>query len=285
MTDIQQLNNPENSRSKKVKSVLSIAGFDGTAGAGSYADAKSIAATGCYATHVLSCLSIQNGEGVQDIHYFPNGAIQQQLEAVFADIYPDSIKVGLLPQQQQMQEVADFLADYKGFIVVDPVMVSSSGHALMKAADYAFYRKHIFPIASVLCPNLDELGLILEKKLTNLPDMQAVENEVRQIGIPAVLVKGGHVEGDQLTAMLIQQDAETNYIHSQRIASENTRGTGCALSSALASYLALGHPLLEACQLASQYVHQAIVCGQDLALGKSRGPLDHFFTASTLLRF
>ncbi len=261
-----------------VKTVLSIAGFDSIGGAGLQADSKTISALGCYAMNVITALPIQNTLGVRAVYPIPDQAVEDQLNCIFDDIYPDSIKIGMLPNPKQVEIVARFLEDYKGNIVIDPVMVSTSGHSLVDQETIAHSTELLYPMATLVTPNLDEASMLIGCKVSNVEEMNQSIDKLISMGMPAVLLKGGHLNSEKLSSILKIRGQEPEIFESERIASKNTRGTGCTLSSAIASFLALGDPLPIACKKALDYVYQSILAAKDISLGKGNGPLNHFFT-------
>ena len=260
-----------------VKTVLSIAGFDSIGGAGLQADTKTISAIGCYAMNVLTALPIQNTMALRSVYPIPAHAVEDQLNCIFDDIYPDSIKIGMLPNPNQVEIVARLLKGYQGNIVIDPVMVSTSGHPLVDQETIALSKALLYPMATLVTPNLDEASILTGGKVSNLEEMNLAVDMLINMGMHAVLLKGGHLDSEKLSSILKIAGQDAEIYESERIVSKNTRGTGCTLSSAIASYLALGDPLPVACQKALDYVHHAIVAAKDRLLGQGNGPLNHFF--------
>ena len=262
--------------------VLSIAGFDGSAGAGIQADLKTISALGCYGINILTSLPIQNTQRVYNLYEIPADVILEQLVCIFDDFYPDSIKIGLIQQPSHAKVIAEFLKDYTGPIIYDPVMISSSGQKLMQQDNIQAIKEHIFPIIELLTPNLDELSLLIDQDISTTNQMLASEDQVLALGLKAALLKGGHLQGNLLESMLIQKNKPLKSYKTQRINSNNTHGTGCTLSSAIASYLALGFPLESAIEKAILFVDQAIKEAVNFTIGSGKGPLNHFFAPKKL---
>lgn len=268
---------------KKVPTVLSIAGFDGSGGAGIQADTKTISALGCYAMNVLTALPVQNTQGVKNIFSIPVQAVEEQLTCIFEDTYPDSIKIGMVHHRQLVEIITKFLTDYRGKIVFDPVMVSTSGHRLIDQDTVEAIGSKLFPLADVITPNLDEASVLIGQPINTLADMERAIDPILRLGVQAVLLKGGHLKSDTLTSILIQKEQPARYFQHSRIQTNNTHGSGCTLSSAIAAFLAKGLPLNKATERALDYVHQAIIAGKDLQIGKGNGPLNHFFDPQTLI--
>lgn len=262
---------------QKVVSVLSIAGFDGSGGAGIQADTKTISSLGCYATNVLTALPVQNTQGVQKIFEIPSEAIDLQIKSILDDIYPDAIKIGMVHSVKLVEIISENLQNYTGNIVFDPVMVSTSGHKLIKDDTILACKELLFPLATLITPNLDEVGVLVGQKIETTEQMQIAGKQILTMGTSAVLVKGGHLQQDELVSYLIQQNKPIESFTSKRIDTKNTHGSGCTLSSAIASYLALGFSLSESVRQAQIYVDQAIFTAKDFEIGKGNGPLNHFF--------
>lgn len=269
-------------KEKKIPTVLSIAGFDGSGGAGIQADTKTISALGCYALNVLTALPIQNTMGVKKIIPIPVEAVEDQLTCLFEDTSPDCIKIGMVHHGQLVDTIARSLKDYQGKVVFDPVMVATSGHRLIDEDTIDAIVTKLFPLADLITPNLDELSVLLDRPIKTLNDMEKAIDPVLDLGVPAVLLKGGHLKSDTLTSILAQRTQSANYFEHTRIQTPNTHGSGCTLSSAIASFLARGLSLPLATKRALDYVHQAIIAGKDMQIGKGNGPLNHFFNPERL---
>lgn len=267
-----------------VASVLSIAGFDGSGGAGIQADTKTISALGCYAMNALTALPVQNTQGVKKIYEIPTQAIKDQLETIFEDIYPTSVKIGMVHNTALVELIADFLKDYTGNIVFDPVMVSTSGHRLIQADTVQACIDRLFPLATLITPNLDEVAVLINQKVDSLSKMRTAGNKLIEMGCKAVLVKGGHLPGTDVSSILIGKSIDVQF-DSTKIETRNTHGSGCTLSSAIASYLAHGEDLTTAVENSLDYVHAAIVGSQKLVIGKGNGPLNHLFNPQKLIAY
>lgn len=266
-------------------SVLAIAGFDGSGGAGLQADTKTISALGCFATSVLTALPVQNTQGVRNIYPIPYSAVREQIEAIMDDIFPDAIKIGMVHTAELVTTIANTLEQYPQVpIVFDPVMVATSGHKLIEATTINTIIETLFPIASLITPNMDEAAILANREIKTLEDMYEAGTSILQLGCKAVLLKGGHLEGRRITSLYFQQDGTILPFEFEKFETNNTHGSGCTLSSAIASYLAQGKSLLEAIALGQDYVHQAILHGKDVLIGKGNGPLNHFFNSQPLIK-
>ncbi|WP_409149744.1 bifunctional hydroxymethylpyrimidine kinase/phosphomethylpyrimidine kinase [Sphingobacterium sp. BS-2] len=269
----------------KVPTVLSIAGFDGSGGAGIQADTKTISSLGCYAMNVLTALPVQNTQGVKNIFDIPVEAVKEQLDCLFEDIYPDSIKIGMVHNSKLVETISDFLKYYKGSIVFDPVMVSTSGHRLIQEETIAAIKELLFPLAQIITPNLDEVSVLVGREISTVHAMEEVADEILSLGCNAALLKGGHLQSDILTSILIQKNQAAQYFESRRVQTKNTHGSGCSLSSAIASFLARGYHLEQSTENALMYINSAIKGSKDLVIGKGNGPLNHFFNPQRLIKY
>lgn len=256
--------------------VLSIAGSDSGGGAGIQADLKTFAALGCYGMTAITALTAQNTLGVSGIHGVPPEMLKAQLSAVLDDIGVDAVKIGMLHAPEIVRTVAWALKHYKvQRVVLDPVMVATSGDRLIAPDTVQVLVKELFPLATVVTPNLDEAALLLGRPITTASELETAAYDLLAMGAPAVLLKGGHLPGDEVADLLVSGAGPAQRLASPRIASRNTHGTGCTLSSAIAAYLALGEPLGQAVVLARQYILQAIASGADVYTGAGHGPLNH----------
>ena len=256
--------------------VLSIAGSDSGGGAGIQADLKTFAALGCYGITAITALTAQNTLGVSAIHGVPPEMLKAQLSAVLDDIGVDAVKIGMLHAPDIVRTVAWALKHYNvKQVVLDPVMVATSGDRLIAAETVQVLVDELFPLATVVTPNLDEAALLLGRPITGAHELEAAARDLLAMGTPAVLLKGGHLPGDTVTDLLVTGAGAPQRLSSPRIASRNTHGTGCTLSSAIASFLALGEPLDQAVAKARSYILQAIAQGADVYTGAGHGPLNH----------
>lgn len=253
---------------------LSIAGFDGSGGAGVQADLKTFSALGCYGMNVLTALPVQNTQGVRSCYQLLLSAIQEQLEAIFDDITPNSIKIGMLFNSEIIELVAHFLNKHARNIpiVLDPVMLAKSGDPLLLPEAVDTMKTKLIPLATIITPNLPEAYALT----TETEDITQLARNLLELGPNAVLMKGGHGTGSNSSDFYLDKEGHSSWLESPRIDSKNTHGTGCTLSSAIAAFLALGHTLPEACSLAKQYLYNAIEAAKNDSVGKGHGPVHHF---------
>lgn len=258
---------------------LSIAGFDGSGGAGIQADLKTFSAFGCYGMTVLTALPVQNTQGVKACYELPLKAIEEQLEAIFTDIRPDSIKIGMLFKTEIVELVANFLSQHAQEIpiVLDPVIVAKSGDSLLLPEALTALKTHLMPLVTLVTPNIPEAEALLGVSGTTEKDMPKIAAELLEYGSSAVLLKGGHLVADKSNDLLLTQEGESDWFTSLRVNSKNTHGTGCTLSAAIASGLALGLNLVDACHLAKHYISRAIRAAKDEKVGFGNGPVHHFY--------
>jgi hydroxymethylpyrimidine/phosphomethylpyrimidine kinase len=257
---------------------LTIAGSDSSGGAGIQADLKTFAALGVYGASVIAALTAQNTEGVIAIHDVPAAFIAAQMDAVFSDLAVGAVKIGMLSQAASIEAVAAGLDRHRAKnIVLDPVMVASSGARLLAADAVAALRHALFPMALLVTPNLAEAAVLLDVRLAgNERDMEAQARALIDLGARNVLIKGGHGEGEESIDLLVGEGA-TLRLAARRIATRNTHGSGCTLSSAIAAGLAKGLDLKAAAQAAKAYVTAAIAGADTLHVGHGPGPLHHFY--------
>ena len=253
---------------------LSIAGFDGSGGAGIQADLKTFSALGCYGMTVLTALPVQNTCGVKRCYPLPRQCIEDQLETLFEDITPNAIKIGMLFSHEIIATVANFLKKHASNIpiVLDPVMIAKSGDPLLLPDAIATLKKTLIPQTTIITPNLPE-AYTLTEPTTHL---EALGQQLLNLGAQAVLLKGGHADGEESNDLFLERDT-TVWLKTKRIPSNNTHGTGCTLSAAICAYLALGFPLLEAATKAKQYLTGAIKASQTESVGHGHGPVHHFY--------
>lgn len=265
--------------------VLTIAGSDSGGGAGIQADLKTFAALGCYGMSAITALTAQNTLGVQGIHAVPPEFLKAQIQSVVEDIGVDALKIGMLHEPAVVEVVAWAIDHYKlTRVVLDPVMVATSGDRLMASETVQVLVRELFPRASVITPNLDEAALLLGHEITDADALHQAAQDLLAMGAQAVLLKGGHLAGDEVVDLLVQAHGASRRLASPRIASQNVHGTGCTLSSAMAAYLALGHDLSESVALARTFILGAIAHGADVKTGHGHGPLNHGFLPVPLHR-
>jgi hydroxymethylpyrimidine/phosphomethylpyrimidine kinase len=266
--------------------VLTIAGSDSGGGAGIQADIKAISATGGYACSVITAITAQNTLGVSAIFPIPLEHIEKQLDAVFSDLNVVAVKVGMLSDSDIIKIVVAKIKQYSpAFLVVDPVMVATSGDLLLKASAIGTLKSKLLPLADLVTPNLPEAAeLIYSNVPTNEQGMENMIGKLRQLKLNAVLLKGGHLIDDENSNDLLIFPDHVEHLNATRIDTLNTHGTGCTLSSAITSYLAQGYDLLRAVQLGKDYISQAIAHADELDVGQGHGPVNHFFSGHANVR-
>jgi len=256
--------------------VLSIAGSDSGGGAGIQADLKTFSALGCYGMTAITAITAQNTVGVSAIHGVPPEVLRAQIRAVLDDIGADAIKIGMLHSPEVVAVVAQALDDYRiSHVVLDPVMVATSGDRLMAQETVEVLVKELFHRATLITPNLDEAELLLGRPVTRAAEFEGATRDLLALGAPAVLLKGGHLDSDEIVDVLSTGNGHTQRWVSPRIASRNVHGTGCTLSSAIAAHLALGISLPQAVAESRGYVLASIAAGAPVHTGAGHGPLNH----------
>jgi hydroxymethylpyrimidine/phosphomethylpyrimidine kinase len=270
----------------KYPSVLTIAGSDSGGGAGIQADLKTFAALGCFGTSAITAVTVQNTLGVTGIHSIPPPIVAAQIRAVMDDIQPSAIKIGMVHSAELAGTIAAVIRDYPDVpVILDPVMVATSGDKLIENETVETLQKELFPLSVLVTPNLDETRILVNRAVTNLDEMKSAATEILRYGCFAVLVKGGHLSGQDLYNFYLDKNSISEVYASEAINTNNTHGTGCSLSSAIAAYLALGLSLQNAIAKACQYIHHAIEAGQDVITGKGNGPINHFFNPIALTKY
>ena len=265
--------------------VLSIAGSDSGGSAGIQADLKTFAALGCYGMTAITALTAQNTLGVQGIHPIPPEFLKAQIQSVVEDIGVDAVKIGMLHAPGIVEVVAWAIDHYQlERVVLDPVMVATSGDRLIASETVQVLVRELFPRVSVITPNLDEAALLLGRAIPDADALSQAAQDLLNLGAKAVVLKGGHLAGDEVVDLLLQANGASQRLASPRIASRNVHGTGCTLSSAIAAHLALGYPLAEAVALARTFILGAIAHGADVTTGHGHGPLNHGFAPLPLHR-
>jgi hydroxymethylpyrimidine/phosphomethylpyrimidine kinase len=265
--------------------VLSIAGSDSGGGAGIQADLKTMSALGCYGMTAITALTAQNTCGVRSIHGVPPQMLRDQIDAVVEDIGVDAVKIGMLHASEIVRTVAEAIERHAlPHVVFDPVMVATSGAVLIDDSAVDVLVRELFPRATLITPNLDEAALLVKRKLHTESDMEAAAAELFAMGARAVLVKGGHLQGEVVSDLLARASGERIWMRDARIHTPNTHGTGCTLSSAIASYLALGQGLQQAVQSARMYIRGALLHGAQVRTGKGGGPLNHGYAPQVMVR-
>lgn len=258
-----------------MKTVLTIAGSDSIGGAGIQADLKTMCAHKVYGMTVIAALTAQNTMGVQGIHTPPPDFVTAQIDSVFTDIIPDAVKIGMLANAGIIQAVADGLSKYHAKnIVLDPVMISTSNHRLLEESAEKALIQVLLPMADVITPNLPEAAALAgSPQITTREQMLDAAKTISSLTKAAILVKGGHLI--DCADDLLFANGTAHWFSTQHIDTDNTHGTGCTLSSAIASNLALGHPLVEAVRISKDYITGAL--RNDPHLGHGNGPLNHLY--------
>lgn len=256
--------------------VLSIAGSDSGGGAGIQADLKTIAALGCFGMTAITALTAQNTVGVRAIQGVSPDMLKHQIDAVVEDIGVDAVKIGMLPSPDVVQVVAQAIDRHAlKNIVLDPVMVATSGAVLIDHPAIVALVAQLFERVALVTPNLDEAALLVGRPLVSEQAMAVAAQELLAMGAKAVLLKGGHLPGDWVSDLLMTAGGQIHWMRAPRIRTANTHGTGCTLSSAIATHLALGLSLPAAVEAARQFVRAALQAGAMVQTGAGSGPLNH----------
>jgi len=261
-----------------IPNVLSIAGIDPSGGAGLLADLKTFSALGAYGTGVVAALTAQNTLGVTGVHAVPVAFIAQQLDTLFADVRIDAVKLGMLGTAEIVSNVGDALRRHGvRRLVVDPVMVSKSGHHLLAPDAVAALRSEILPLAEIITPNLPEAEVLLGcPPIRTLIDMRVAARALHALGPRIVILKGGHLEDTADSPDVVDDGLTQTELHSPRIVTKNTHGTGCTLSAAIAALLPQHTSPLDAIRAAKVYLTSAIAASGQLQVGSGHGPVHHF---------
>jgi hydroxymethylpyrimidine/phosphomethylpyrimidine kinase len=259
--------------------VLTIAGSDSGGGAGIQADLKTIAANGCYGLSVITALTAQNTLGVTAIHAAPVEFVGRQLDAVLSDIGADVVKIGMLFSPDLIATVAGKLQEYGVTrIVLDPVMVAQSGDKLLRDDAVAALKELLIPRAEILTPNIPEASVLLGRAVEHVSELPEAARELAGLGCRNVLVKGGHLEGEDSDDYLYLGESQRIVrLPGQRVLTKNNHGTGCTLSSAIAAFLARGETVEGAVHQAKEYITGAICAGASYRIGHGHGPVHHFW--------
>lgn len=255
-----------------MQKVLTIAGTDPSGGAGAQADLKTFMAHKVYGMSVITALVAQNTCGVRDIMNVTPAFLREQFDCVFEDIFPDAVKIGMVSQPELMEVIVEKLKQYQPKnIVVDPVMVSTSGDRLLAQTALTMLQKDLFPLAQIITPNIPEAEVLCEFPIETKQDMVKAAQQIAKYYHGYILIKGGHFE--DCADDLLYHDGEEIWLPCEKIQNSNTHGTGCTLSSAIASNLALGYDMVNSVKHAKAYITGALKDGMDL--GKGNGPLNH----------
>ena len=258
----------------KIKTALTIAGSDSSGGAGIQADLKTMLANGVYGMSAITALTAQNTTGVEAISEVTPQFLRQQIDAVFSDIFPDAVKTGMVANEKLIETIAERLSFYNAKnIVIDPVMIATSGTRLISENAVNTLCEKLLPIATLVTPNIPEAQVLSGMRIEQKSDMEKAADYINKIYGCAVLLKGGHSINDAND--LLYEDGTITWLQGERIDNKNTHGTGCTLSSAIASNLAKGYNLKQSVQLAKEYISGALSAMLDL--GNGSGPMHHGF--------
>ena len=268
------------------RTVLSIAGSDSIGGAGIQADLKTFSALGVYGMTAITALTAQNTQSVLHIMPASEQNLQLQLDAVFTDVVPDAVKIGMLHNEALIEVVIKAIDRYcPRNIVLDPVMISTSGCALLSPTSVDLLKNELMPRCNIVTPNLLEAQALAGHKITDIQSLYAAGEELTKL-CAAVLIKGGHSEGNDVSDYLFEVGKECPECYTiRRVETVNTHGTGCTLSSAIAANLALGYDLHTSVARAKDYISKAISEGADVAFGLNNGPVNHLFAPEPLHKF
>ena len=273
--------------SKRYYRVLTIAGSDSGGGAGIQADIKTISAMGCFATSAITAVTVQNTLGVKAVHPIPLDILEGQIDAVLSDIGTDAIKIGMLYSLEVVNIVANMIEKYQvKNIVVDPVMVSTSGHRLIEENAIEVIQNRLMSLSRVITPNIPEAEILAGYKIEGEKDFEKVARLLSHNSGVSVLLKAGHLNGKYLVDYFYNAEDNTiTKLPSRRIETPNTHGTGCTLSSALAAAIARGEDLTTAALSAKKYIEQAIISGAEYKIGNGYGPVNHGFNPIKTLSY
>lgn len=264
---------------KKYRIALSIAGSDPSGGAGLQADLKTFSACGCYGATVVVAVVDENTVGVTGVHPIPAAFVKGQIRSVLDDIGADAVKIGMLHDSEMIMTVKDTLSEYNiRNIVLDPVMVATSGDPLLEAEAVQTLKSELIPSARVITPNIPEAEILLGSRIVSQDELPDCARRLSQDRKVSVFLKAGHLSDAELADVFYNAETDSIlHLRSRRLDTVNTHGTGCTLSSALASFLAHGYGLDEAVAKAKDYIEKAIEAGADYSIGHGHGPVHHFF--------
>lgn len=266
--------------------VLSIAGSDSSGGAGIQADIKTFAALGVYGATAITAITAQNTLGVHAQHAIPPQMVHDQIVATMDDLAPSVVKIGMLANVAIVDAVAEALSSYSTPIILDPVIVSTSGHRLLSAEAEKSIIRRLLPMTELLTPNIPEMEALADMPIATLDEKTRAAEQLFRYGAKAILLKGGHEEGDTKCDILFTQTAagiQSTTFTSETIDTRNTHGTGCTLSSAIAAYVARGCNIADAIFNAKEFVTEAIRHGADIRIGHGFGPVNHGFNPQKML--
>lgn len=273
---------------REYRVVLSIAGSDSSGGAGIQADLKTLSALGVYGATAITAITAQNTLGVHSQLSIAPHMVYDQIIAVMDDLSPSVIKIGMLSNAEIVVAVTEALSHYSIPIILDPVTVSTSGHRLLSLEAEEVLKQSLLPMATLVTPNIPEIEALAEMTITTYEDKVRAAERLFHYGTKAILLKGGHEEGDTKSDILFTNTPSgihSTLYTSDTISTRNTHGTGCTLSSAIAAYIARGCKLEEAISLAKEYVTESIRHGADIAIGHGFGPANHGFNPQKMLTY
>ena len=273
---------------REYRVVLSIAGSDSSGGAGIQADLKTLSALGVYGATAITAITAQNTLGVHSQFSIAPHMVYDQIIAVMDDLSPSVIKIGMLSNAEIVVAVTEALSQYSIPIILDPVTVSTSGHRLLSLEAEGVLKQSLLPMAMLVTPNIPEIEALAEITITTYEDKVRAAERLFHYGTKAILLKGGHEEGDTKSDILFTNTPSgihSTLYTSDTISTHNTHGTGCTLSSAIAAYIARGCKLEEAISLAKEYVTESIRHGADIAIGHGFGPVNHGFNPQKMLTY
>jgi hydroxymethylpyrimidine/phosphomethylpyrimidine kinase len=262
---------------KKYFRTLTIAGSDSGGGAGIQADLKTFSALGCFGMSAITCLTAQNTQKVVVIQPIDANFVKQQIDAVITDIGVDAIKIGMLYNAEIIQVVADRLKTLTNVpIILDPVIVATSGDLLLKPNAIEELKTKLFPLATIVTPNLQEAETLLQQKITSHQEMELAAKKLSQYGSSAVIIKNGLKKNNCSDCLYLAATDQFLWFKAKKIITKNTHGTGCTFSAAITAYLAKGYELPKAVKNAKIYITAAIKAGKNYQIGKGHGPVKHF---------
>lgn len=262
---------------------LTIAGSDSGGGAGIQADIKTFSSLGVFGASAITAITAQNTQGVRGIQAISPEILRGQIEAILEDFIVDAVKIGMLHNKDAVKVVSETLPSFQQTsIILDPVMISTSGSKLLEDDAIRTIMDELFPKATLLTPNIPETEYLSGIKINNEADILLAARKLQKKGCNALLIKGGHIPGVETVDRLFINENNPICLVSPTVETFNTHGTGCTLSSAIAAYMALGHSLVEAVRLAKEYMNNALVHGANVCMGKGHGPVNHFFSPSAL---
>ena len=263
---------------KRYPTALTIAGSDSGGGAGIQADLKTFSALGVFGTSAITAVTAQNTTEVRTFEVLSDKIIRQQLETVLDDITIDAVKTGMLPTPDVVHIVAEIIDQYKlNTVIVDPVMVATTGASLSSAPTVSAIKEKLFPRATLITPNIPEAEALSGIKISEEKDMIKAAEILMGKGCKGVLIKGGHMKGKNATDILFQQNHEPARFSNILLNTQNVHGTGCTLSSAITAYMSSGYNLEDAVRQAKDFIYNAILAGKEIKTGKGSGPVNHFF--------